>query len=1487
MARVNLLYTQVFRFIIFLFLFTGQVDAQSIKSFTPEAKKFIEELRTFFKETASEQSAEALEEFIPYWQKGRLSTSQQDAIYRTANQMLKKRMKAEPDFRNYLATLVEYINSSQPESVFNAWQQSLDALLQGKNTVFAPFILVSKSLFADNALYSSQYVTWRADNNNYSFSFDSLPKITFPSMTLTCVAKGDSSVVYNTKGVYYPTAETFYGNGGRVNWRRAGWDVDKIYATLKNYSLDVSKAEFTADSVTFYNPHYFKQPLTGRYYDKILASVTPEDATYPRFQSYDISLEIKNLFADIDYRGGFALQGSRMMGTGNKEEPASIYFHPKNKLQMVTSSQGFIMRTDRITSQRASVTIYFENDSIYHPGLEMKYIDKDREVALILGESQSNTPYFDTYHQVFMYFDAMYWKVDDPIMNLKMITGKETSRLVFESADFYRESRFNRIQATSDISPLATIKRFAEKNQSKIVYPDELAKYMRLPVSDVRILLINLAAQGFVSYDGVEDKALIKDRLYFYLLARSGKTDYDVLAFESVISAKSNASINLLNFDINMRGVSRIAVSDSQNVFIYPKEQEITLKKNRDFTFAGRVRAGRFDFYGNNFAFDYHNFKINLDHIDSLRMRVPDETGQPDIYGNFPLTPIKTVLENITGDLQVDYLGNKSGLKNYPEYPVFNSKKDCYAYYDKPWIQSGAYLKETFYFHLDPFSVDSLDNFNKDGLRFGGELVSAGIFPDFKDTLRLQPDYSLGLTRFTAENGMQAYGGKGTFYNKINLSHDGLIGSGKLEYLASTSRSDRFIFLPDSTNADAMDFVLKKGPYNGAEFPSVSANEIYIHWLPKQDQMFVNRKKDPMIMYDALAKLEGNLLLEPKGLSGNGLMSFEKAEMESNLYAFKEKSFRADTADLRLLSDRVGEFAFASKNVNSMIDFEKRLGEFRSNGVGSYVTFPANQYICYIDQFRWFMDKKEIEIGAPLVAEATGTGSEFISVHPAQDSLRWVAQKAAYNLNDFIIKADGVKEIKVADASIVPDSGKVVVEKEAHMRTLVNAGIVADTLHKYHSIFNATVNIGGRKKYAGTGEYYFVDQSKEKHLVKFSSVGVDATGQTIADGTVDEAANLMFSPRFKYKGGVALAASRKYLTFNGYTKPVFNCTQLTASWFDFKGEINPDSIRIPITAPVNDNGVRLYASILFASDSARVYSTFLTPKERQKDKEIISATGFLTFDNETNEFRISTEEKLKSPNSAGNYVSFDDRKCISYGEGKLDLAVDYGQMTLTQIGNVTHNLNNDSTDFDLMLGFDFFFAEEAMKMLADNILGTGILTPTQDLTRGTYLKGLPEIIGKEKAEKMINEMSLYGTVKKVPDELAKTIFFTDLKMRWNPKSSSYRSVGEIGIGYIGKEQIHRKMKGNVELVRRRSSDVLNIYLQVDNFTWYYFSYQRGLLQVISSNSAFNDFINNLKPEKKIIKPKDDKPGLEFILSNDRRKNEFLKRLNPEEEEDQE
>jgi hypothetical protein len=53
--------------------------------------------------------------------------------------------------------------------------------------------------------------------------------------------------------------------------------------------------------------------------------------------------------------------------------------------------------------------------------------------------------------------------------------------------------------------------------------------------------------------------------------------------------------------------------------------------------------------------------------------------------------------------------------------------------------------------------------------------------------------------------------------------------------------------------------------------------------------------------------------------------------------------------------------------------------------------------------------------------------------------------------------------INVADARVYPDSGKVIIHRNAVMDTLKNANILANTVTKYHTIRNVTANIFGRK----------------------------------------------------------------------------------------------------------------------------------------------------------------------------------------------------------------------------------------------------------------------------------------------------------------------------------------------------------------------------------------------------------------------------------------
>lgn len=1501
-------------------------NAQKLKTFTPDPVVFFEEMQTFLQETNKEEGENIINEFKAIWfspgtsekeqkeqekiykeansvlkdrmkaypdvkflpysnQTGKLSDIQKTAVYRTANAMLKKRMKAFPDFKNYLFSLMSFERTNQTEESFEAWQISLDKLLLLPTKFFSSFIGTCNSIFADNTIYTSSSTRWVASNNRYSFDFDSLPKIVFKGMDLRCFSKGDSIVIKNTTGFYYPVNERFYGTGGDVNWQRAGIDESKVYARLNKYSVEVKGADYDADSVTFYNKNYFTEPMVGRFYDRLVANSTLENASYPRFESYTKRLTIKQIFDGVDYMGGFTMKGSKVFGSGSKEEDAFLTFYRDKKPFIVTSSKGYLIAKDKVTSNITSIKIYYKEDSIYHPGVDLKYLIAKRELSLFGNdEGISKSPYFDSYHQIDMYFDELHWGLGDSLITFKMIS--KSGEAIFESNNYYKSIRYERIQALADINPLVELQAYSVKHKTTDINANELAKYMKLPPETVRLLMISLSNKGFITYDVDDNTIHIKDRVAFYINAKANKTDSDVIQFLSNAGPHNNASLNLLNFDLSLMGVAEIALSDAQSVYIQPDKRKIVLKKNRDFTFSGIVHAGRFDIFGKEFFFDYNNFKINLNNVDSLRLKVP--SIEANERGEHPLVKVKSVLQAITGDLLIDQPYNKSGKVPFPNYPIFNSNKDSYVYYNRGSVQKGVYKKENFYFHLEPFTVDSLDNFTSAGLNFKGSLVSANIFPDFKETLHLMPDYSLGFIRDTPKEGFPVYKGKATFISKIRLSHEGLKGDGTFDYLTSTSKSKDFIFFPDSMNAIAESFFNKKQK----DSPWISGKDVYIHYMPYKDNMYVHKRQQQIVMYEAQAFLDGKLQLAPSGITGNGIMSIEESETETKMFDFKENTLSADTADFRLKAINEAALAVSTKNVKANVDFTKRYAEFTSNGGGSFVNFPVNQYICFIDQFKWYMDAELLELsssggesGAPAAQGPTNidlAGSDFISTHPQQDSLRFMAPSAKYNLKENIITAQKVPFINVADAIFYPDSGDVVIHKKAKMLPFVKSKLVANRILKYHSFYNVAMTINGRKDYIASGDYDFTDPStKVKQTIKFNKITVDSTIQTYAIGAIAESEKFSLSSKILYKGDVKLLASKEGLDYSGYGQLVHKCTELPKTWFSFAGEVDPKAVYIPVTDTKDEANGKLSAGIELTNDSTHTYSTFLTKKLKYSDHDIITTDGFLTFDYPTNEFRISSKEKLQNHLLPGNFLSLNDDKCILYGEGNINLGISFGQVKMKAVGNGTNNMNDHSTKLHLLLALDFFFAEDALKAFAEDVSSTATLPPMVD--NPTYDKGLGELIGKEKADKLIAELNLYGAFKKVPSELNHSILLSELKLVWNTQTKSYRSTGLIGVGGILKTQINKMLKGNVEMIRKRGGDILNIYLEMDN-TWYFFNYQRGVLQAISSNTKFNDEINKVKPDKRTNKG--EKDNLTYMLSTDRKKNDFIKKLDSAEGENE-
>ena len=165
---------------------------------------------------------------------------------------------------------------------------------------------------------------------------------------------------------------------------------------------------------------------------------------------------------------------------------------------------------------------------------------------------------------------------------------------------------------------------------------------------------------------------------------------------------------------------------------------------------------------------------------------------------------------------------------------------------------------------------------------------------------------------------MPAYKGKGRFYKQVDLSLQGLLGAGYLEYIASRSDSRLFVSLPDSMNAKTDKFICSNK--SSVEFPEVNITKTHEHWYPYQDSMIVHQVAEPFFMYGGEALHRGSLVVQPFGLSGIGESRAGEMIVESFNFRFRAMSYDADTADFTLTALNGEDIAFEAKEVKSKVE---------------------------------------------------------------------------------------------------------------------------------------------------------------------------------------------------------------------------------------------------------------------------------------------------------------------------------------------------------------------------------------------------------------------------------------------------------------------------------------------------------------------------------------------------------------------------------------
>ncbi|MBP5984027.1 MAG: hypothetical protein KA734_09900 [Fluviicola sp.] len=1494
------------------------------QSYPMDKEKFVKVLQGFTNEYLNKEQRDFLKEELQVsLTNGSFPEAYFKQMVETCNLLETKRLKPYPDVYSYVFSVYSFVKNKQPASSFSAWHNSVDKLLEARNIKkFSDFIELSAGFFSQHCLAESSGFQWYF-YGDYIFEFNDRPLLKLVNGTLICGVPetdknaktrfSDSIVVYETNGIYDPVTKKMTGNGGKINWLKTGIAAQDQFAVINKYDVSLKNNDFSADSVLLTSPYFPGKPSLGKINESAMRKAGSKEFSFPQFISYERNLVIPSIRPGMNYEGGFSLEGAAFIGVGTAQIPAKITILKENVPFIDVKARYFKLSPDKITANNAAIVLRLKaNDSIAHPGLEFRYNQTIDVVEFSRGKSgNAMAPFSDSYHQLDWYVPKVSWSRGSDQLSLtfeQFGTSQEQRIARFESKNFYDDKLFDKLQGLDQIHPLVALNAYSYKYDETLLDEGKAATALGKTVEQCKITLIELSSYGFISYDSESKLVRINDKLINFVQARAGKKDFDNLSFVSdmrpkMLSGFSEEDIqkneqlqqlkllykqqteerrlkkefgyfSLKTLEMKLDAVDQVRLSDAQATFLLPDSGKITVQQNRDFEFNGWVNAGKFETQVLLGKYLYAANKILLAKTNKSRFNIrplrPEDGAKPMAMSSY--------IYGITGEIVVDDPSNRSGnnLKIH-QFPLLKTTQATKVYYASPTIYRGAYDSTRFYYTVNPFEIDSLDNFKEKSLRLKGELTSAGIFPVIKEDLKIMNDYSFGFSTTSPAEGYVFYGTKAKYNNKVILSNNGLQGAGKIDFIQSTSVSKvLFTFLPDST-IGLVDFVNKPQEV-GVQFPDVTSKEAFMIYLPRKEVLKVTATPDfPLAIFNNELKLKGTLTIRPTGMSGSGNATLSKANLSSYNFQFKRFDISADTSvfNLKNTFKEEGEedLAFRTDNVVSHISFKDRVGKFESNNGASTITFPNNQYICKMDVFTWKMDNDAVELGSKESKENVSINSDlkvvtpnFFSIHPKQDSLQFRAPKATFDMKKKTIFCYQIAYIDVADARIFPDSMQLVIRKKAVIDPLENSKIVANYITKYHTFTGAKTQILARRSYQATGIYPYYDADSIKTELMMSSISVDSAFQTVAKGKVENAAGFKLSKQFDYYGAMTIKSTSPLIYFNGATRINHECEKFPKNWMSFAAQVDPKNIQIPVSQQMKTlDGDAIAAGIVWrdarTKDSIRLYPTFLSTLENVNDPMLITASGLLQYDFKSKEYQIASKEKLADRNAVGNFLALHTESCSLNGDGVINLGMDYGPLTVEAVGTVSYDQSTGVTDMNTTMKFNLPLDKGTFEKAAERIVAYSGSKPL-DFSTTTLEQAILNWSDRKTADKVKEEFTLSPDkkLKRVPNVLDNSIVLTGVRLKSIPTTKEEKglmtSVNSASLVNFYGQSCMRQIyfKAFFEQLYSQNGDHFIIQMEIPGGPNYLMNYKMikndGLLSIVTNDSEVQNTLLGLKEDKR-------------------------------------
>ena len=589
----------------------SSIQGQTIREFKIDTASFISELTIFTGTSLQTDERPDFERFIQLFDS--LPYEHQVEIMEVSNLMLEKKCRPRPQFISFQRIMMEFFIENKTGHGYDEWLEGYTLFLKGDRsllTAITQWLSLSLTLLEDNIFYTSNLITWKVSTPSFRFRTNETMKVQFDNVTVACYAGMDFIQIMEATGYIDPLTLQWEGSRGKVSWERVGIPDSEMFAQLGKFKINLKTSSYFADSAILYYPALFDGKVLGRLEDKVTVIKDIQRAKYPQFVSYQNSYRLQEYAPGINYKGGISIEGANLIGSGVGSEPAELEIFSMDTLRVRARSHRITMNDRFIRSPITEVYIFLGEDSIFHPDLIMDYDVAKEQLRLSKSEDfTSQGPYSNTYHNVDMNFDELFWSRNEGMMKFQAQLGSSIGRATFESNTFFNYDFFMGLQGMDYYHPLAQLAAYSNMVRGRTFNSGPYSDFIGYAEYQVKHQLMGLAKLGFVYYDDETQLITLRQKLFDYIEASIRKRDYDVIRFNSRVEGVSNAELNLYTRDLTIRGIPIIFLSDSQNVRLIPNENSIVMKRNRSFQFDGVVDAGLFRFSGHNFFFQYDSFQ--------------------------------------------------------------------------------------------------------------------------------------------------------------------------------------------------------------------------------------------------------------------------------------------------------------------------------------------------------------------------------------------------------------------------------------------------------------------------------------------------------------------------------------------------------------------------------------------------------------------------------------------------------------------------------------------------------------------------------------------------------------------------------------------------------------------------------------------------------------------------------------------------------------